>query len=869
MDRRTAEQRRSSARSGASISLSRRTFVLASGAALAAPVSSVASQAASTSGDRIAGETGSIRADQPERGTWRTVSLDDTYEDPVVIVKPPSSDGGQPAHVRLRDVSTDSFRFRIEEWNYLDGSHITERFHYVVVETGTGTLSNGATVEAGTLGGDEDWRSNSFDASFDGRPVVFAHTQTYRGPHEIVIRNRNVSERGFDVRVQEEEGRDGRHTTERIGYVAIEPTTAPGFEVGSTNDTVTEEWHDVAFSGSYDNPDFLADIQTTDGSDTAALRYRRLDSDGVDVRIEEERSRGDETNHTTERIGYLAMSGSPFGDGDGVTVLEDFESRSLGAYVGDVDGFGFETGSPIEGNTSLEGQSAGSVIATDRIGTPRGYQYRVRVEPTDESYQRIVFNAQDIENPETDCYEVFVGPKYGDLFIQERRNGEWTDRAGESFDATADTEYEIAFIATESSVEALVYDDDGSRLARTGAMDSTVHTGGHLGFGVGSVAGVTWDLVRRGPIPSSYDPPTGDSPSQDPSGDLHTTGSGVTDPSTDGPTIDSAIRVSEAGSFASALGAASPGDTVLVDGSYSVDRDLDLKSGVDIVGEAGTAGELDFGGQNGNLLYMHDVSDIWIHDLTIRASDSAARVFGSPDGGLGLENITFSRCEVNGGQNGISFRGHGKNNSITNVSILGCTFANQVRHGIFIGIDNISDNGFNYPTGETRDVLIRGNRVTDTQRWLALTLSGRPNCPAHHCLIKGNDVRRVSIEEKEHGNAISLEDCCHDNVIEDNDVRDTHRRAYGLTGQCFDNVVRNNYGQNVHYGLQVAGQFPHSGDPHSNELYDNMFETVRYFCIQNKETANPDNVFRNNEFTDWDNDIWNGSADTFADNVFN
>ncbi|MCZ6907083.1 MAG: fibronectin type III domain-containing protein, partial [Deltaproteobacteria bacterium] len=57
-----------------------------------------------------------------------------------------------------------------------------------------------------------------------------------------------------------------------------------------------------------DSPVFLADMQTTDGSDTATVRWENKDPFGVEVKIEEEQSRDSETRHTTEMVGYMVFS---------------------------------------------------------------------------------------------------------------------------------------------------------------------------------------------------------------------------------------------------------------------------------------------------------------------------------------------------------------------------------------------------------------------------------------------------------------------------------------------------------------------------------------------------------------------------------
>jgi len=54
-------------------------------------------------------------------------------------------------------------------------------------------------------------------------------------------------------------------------------------------------------------PVFLADMQTTDGWDTANLRQQNKDLYGIDINITEEQSRDSEIYHTTEVVGYMVF----------------------------------------------------------------------------------------------------------------------------------------------------------------------------------------------------------------------------------------------------------------------------------------------------------------------------------------------------------------------------------------------------------------------------------------------------------------------------------------------------------------------------------------------------------------------------------
>jgi subtilisin len=257
------------------------------------------------------GEAGRTTTGQSGTDDWHGLSLDATYADPVVVAGPLSYDGVNEAHVRLRSVGDAGFEFKIEEWDFLDGWHTTETLPYLAMENGVHALADGRTVEAGRVTVDQEWTGVSFDAAFDSRPVVLTTPQTFEGPHEVVTRQRGTTADGFEVRVQEEEGLDGWHTGETVGYVAVDPGTGTadgtGYEAGLTPTAVTDDWYRVGFDAGFAEPPvFVASLATTEGWNTAGLRYRNLDAGSVEVFAEEERSDDDETGHVAERVAYLA-----------------------------------------------------------------------------------------------------------------------------------------------------------------------------------------------------------------------------------------------------------------------------------------------------------------------------------------------------------------------------------------------------------------------------------------------------------------------------------------------------------------------------------------------------------------------------------
>ncbi|WP_440007331.1 DsbA family protein [Halomicrococcus sp. SG-WS-1] len=259
------------------------------------------------------GESGTRTVRQDPAWEWHDQSLSQSYDAPVVIAKSTTYDGPDPVHVRLRSVADDRFEFRLDEWAYEDGTHTSERLGYVALEEGTHSL-DGPAAEVGRITTDHRFAYVDFDQAFGSTPVVFSQPQTRRGEDGVVSRHRWVSADGVGVRLQEREA-GGWHTEESVGYLAVEPGrgTLDGapFEVGRTGWQVTDDWHEISFDGDYADPQFVADIQTYNGPDTATVRYRNLSSDGVEVHVDEERSDDDETNHwSAERVGYLVFEGA-------------------------------------------------------------------------------------------------------------------------------------------------------------------------------------------------------------------------------------------------------------------------------------------------------------------------------------------------------------------------------------------------------------------------------------------------------------------------------------------------------------------------------------------------------------------------------
>jgi hypothetical protein len=258
------------------------------------------------------GEVGFVTINQPNATVWHTVNLINQYADAVVVMQPASFNGGHPTTIRIRNITENAFEFQMDEWDYLDGAHTTETIGYLVMEAGAYELQDGVRVEAGFIDVDHNFAQVVFDPAFAAAPVVLTQAQTFFGSSAVVTRQRNTDAGGFEVKVQEEEGNDGSHAQETVGYIAIEAGAGTigdmAYEVQLTPDAVTHDWYTIDFQQSYSDPIFLAGMQSYDGGNTAGVRYNALGADQAQVFIEEEQSADSEISHTTETIGYVVFN---------------------------------------------------------------------------------------------------------------------------------------------------------------------------------------------------------------------------------------------------------------------------------------------------------------------------------------------------------------------------------------------------------------------------------------------------------------------------------------------------------------------------------------------------------------------------------
>lgn len=260
------------------------------------------------SGNQLPLEVGEVSIDQQ----WVKVLFDSPFVNPVVIAGTTTVNGTDPVTVRIRNIDSQGFEIRLQEWDYQDGTHEAETVNYLVIEKGVYTLDDGSKLEAGTFTGRNTFAQVDLQQTYAVAPVILTQVASTNKAEAVTGRVRNTNGNSFEFRLQEMELTENMHAPETIGYLAWQPgkgeTSGFRYEIGVSGKDVTQNWFDLAFQPAFpDQPAFLAGMQTFAGSDTATVRNKEVSAAAAKVKVEEEQSYDAEVRHNKEVIGYLVI----------------------------------------------------------------------------------------------------------------------------------------------------------------------------------------------------------------------------------------------------------------------------------------------------------------------------------------------------------------------------------------------------------------------------------------------------------------------------------------------------------------------------------------------------------------------------------
>jgi hypothetical protein len=255
-------------------------------------------------------EAGEVAADH----AWRRLEFERRYVDPVVVVSPMGSGDSDPAVVRVRNVNATGCEIRVQAWEYLADDHGPEQVGYLVMEKGVYSLADGTLIAAGHVDTNAcaDFGEVLFAQTFPGPPVVVACVESCNESDAVSLRLDTIATWGFTCKMQEQESREQIHATERISYIAWEPSIGSlhdiSFEVRRVDQLVPDTTASLSFSSSFPStPVFVGAFQSFHGSDPCTLRWNQRSASSISLYAQEETSIDSEVSHKNEDVGYVAL----------------------------------------------------------------------------------------------------------------------------------------------------------------------------------------------------------------------------------------------------------------------------------------------------------------------------------------------------------------------------------------------------------------------------------------------------------------------------------------------------------------------------------------------------------------------------------
>lgn len=364
--------------------------------------------------------------------TWQTITLQQTYDTtPLIFVFIDEGSGysaDEPVSLRIRNRSTAGFEIvQVEPQSSVgdvEGEHAAVNVHYVAIEAGDHTLSDGTRILAGIHNTDssvgkndgvtDEWDTVNFPSSFSNIPVVLAgvqsinnETSTLPGASSspwMATALESITVADFDISLERAETSVGSiNVSEDIGYLAIESgvqssiydTTcnAISYETIRTSDSVTG-WDNLCYGVNFINsyttvPNVVGTKETRDGGDGGWLRRCSLTNTTVGVTVDEDQAGDAERSHTTEIAGLFVFEkdfiyNSAFNTiGCGLSVEyrmdECYWLNGTGGATGDV-----KDSSPFQKDATSEGTSSVTINTTNpplyHYGTFGAEGDRIRVE---------------------------------------------------------------------------------------------------------------------------------------------------------------------------------------------------------------------------------------------------------------------------------------------------------------------------------------------------------------------------------------------------------------------------------------------------------------------------------------------------------
>ncbi|MDX1507663.1 MAG: hypothetical protein R3358_05250 [Woeseiaceae bacterium] len=273
---------------------------------------------------------------------WTTVSFLQPFDVVPLVFALPTNQGGDPATLRIRNVTTTGFEILQVEPSANDGQHLAMDTAYLAIEPGNHTLPDGSNISAfihtttsfvNRFLPPPRWDSVSFATSFGGTPAVLGSIQTVANETGnppagssvpfMDVGIRNVSSTGMQVTLERAESANGSVTlAESIALLVIDDQANVSFTdmFGSAivlqsllTPSNIQGWDDGCFANNYAaafaaTPLAVASANSRTGNNGGWVRRCSESATGLGLTIDEDIDNDPERSHMNETAGIVAAS---------------------------------------------------------------------------------------------------------------------------------------------------------------------------------------------------------------------------------------------------------------------------------------------------------------------------------------------------------------------------------------------------------------------------------------------------------------------------------------------------------------------------------------------------------------------------------
>ncbi|MEL0633081.1 H-type lectin domain-containing protein [Pseudoalteromonas carrageenovora] len=289
---------------------------------------------------------------------WTKINFQQQYITPPAVFMLSTNQGGNPAIIRIRNITTTGFEALPLEPSGEDGGHVSMGAHYLAVEYGLHEFPDGTVMEVGSTDlqlelqygsksgfspiTPKSYKSLVFAEPFSQRPNFFHSLQTLNSidsnpPSEalipfltVAVESGSLSTSGVNIALEASETALGVIQSETVAYMAVEPGSNRTF---SDDNGVEVSW-ETFFTGfkidgwsngcNYFNftndfavaPLVVASKNSRLEEDGGWLRSCNLRTDRLGLVVDEDRDGDNERNHVEEEASILAMTSTFVFNGD-------------------------------------------------------------------------------------------------------------------------------------------------------------------------------------------------------------------------------------------------------------------------------------------------------------------------------------------------------------------------------------------------------------------------------------------------------------------------------------------------------------------------------------------------------------------------